>query len=193
MFCLETAVKLLTFSWVVYEDTAPPAAEKEVHVDIPDPKSKDLPQPVQPGEVKLLQPVSAQSALLISNSCGHRAILLPFIATLLLSASLAQEIVCRLHIQGGRLSLTESCSDLQGDAEKGDREHIRSVSLDSQKAAEPAELTKEELMIMALSFYDLQQTHIIHEKDPDTKVHRWLTHNLNIQMPQHRSFHDSGG
>ncbi len=51
---------------------------------------------------------------------------------------------------------------------------MRSVSLDGQKAAEIEELTRAQLMTMALSFYDLQHTHIIHEKDPDTKVHRWL-------------------
>ncbi|EIE24300.1 alpha/beta-hydrolase [Coccomyxa subellipsoidea C-169] len=113
MFCLETAVKLLTFSWVVYDDTTPPAAEKEVHIDIPDPKSNDLPQTLQAKEVEVMQ---------------------------------------------------------TGDTEKGDREHMRSVSLDSQKAAEIEELTRAQLMTMALSFYDLQHTHIIHEKDPDTKV-----------------------
>lgn len=39
------------------------------------------------------------------------------------------------------------------------------------KDVEAAEPTKEELLTMALSFYDLRHTHIIHEEDPDTKVH----------------------
>jgi len=33
-----------------------------------------------------------------------------------------------------------------------------------------ADLTSAERLSMALSFYDLQHTHIIHEKEPDTKV-----------------------
>lgn len=35
---------------------------------------------------------------------------------------------------------------------------------------ETAELTSEELLPIALSFYELQHTHIIHEDDPDTRV-----------------------
>ncbi|MFM9768170.1 hypothetical protein, partial [Streptomyces scabiei] len=32
MFCLETAIKLLAFSWVVYEDKCAPAASRRVGV-----------------------------------------------------------------------------------------------------------------------------------------------------------------
>jgi hypothetical protein len=34
MFCLETAVKLLTFTWVVYGDSTPPSVEKDIHIEI---------------------------------------------------------------------------------------------------------------------------------------------------------------
>lgn len=65
MFCMETAVKLLTFSWVVYSDTTPPAAEKELHIDISSSKvSVRGDVGVQPDEVKPSQQVSAGSATL---------------------------------------------------------------------------------------------------------------------------------
>ena len=68
MFCLETAVKLLTFSWVVYSDTTPPAAEKEVHIDISSSKvSVKGDMAVQPDEAKSSQQVSAGFATLQSN------------------------------------------------------------------------------------------------------------------------------
>lgn len=59
MFCLETAVKLLTFSWVVYDDTTPPAAEKELHINIPHPNSQSLKQTAQVNEAKLFLQVRA--------------------------------------------------------------------------------------------------------------------------------------
>ncbi len=71
MFCLETAVKLLTFSWVVYNDTTPPAAEQEVRIDLPDPESKDLPQTLQAKEVKVMQTVRAPSTP-HSIFCDHQ-------------------------------------------------------------------------------------------------------------------------
>ena len=66
MFCMETAVKLLTFSWVVYNDTTPPAKEKEVHVDLTDPKIKMPPKTVQVGQINPVHQVSALCMLFVS-------------------------------------------------------------------------------------------------------------------------------
>ena len=59
---------------------------------------------------------------------------------------------------------------LQDESQPHDLERGCSLSSKSQKDKEAAELTKEELLPIALSFYELQQTHVIHEEDPDTKV-----------------------
>ena len=59
---------------------------------------------------------------------------------------------------------------LQGDNEPQGMESGCSVSYENQKDEQTAELTTEELLPTALSFYELQHTHIIHEEDPDTKV-----------------------
>ena len=58
---METAVKLLTFSWVVYGVMTPPAAEKDVHILISSLKSKSIEgdEAVQSGETKAVQQVSA--------------------------------------------------------------------------------------------------------------------------------------
>ena len=56
LFCLETAVKLLAFSWVVYNDTTPLAAEKEVHIDVTD--SGEKPKVAQVAQVKHTDQVS---------------------------------------------------------------------------------------------------------------------------------------
>lgn len=53
---------------------------------------------------------------------------------------------------------------LQGDNEQGNAE----LELSAEK--DTSELTGAELMAVALSFYNLQHTHVIHEEDPDTKV-----------------------
>ncbi len=53
---------------------------------------------------------------------------------------------------------------LQGPADQVD------IERGSHASASASEMTKGELLNLALQFYDLQQTHIIHEEDPDTKV-----------------------
>lgn len=66
---------------------------------------------------------------------------------------LCMEHVLNMH---GMCELqTPMCSDI---------EQGKSADKDS------ADLTCAERLSMALSFYDLQHTHVIHEKDPDTKV-----------------------
>ncbi|BDA45990.1 probable lipase [Coccomyxa sp. Obi] len=58
---------------------------------------------------------------------------------------------------------------LQGAKEQED------IELGSSSTA-ISELTREEMFITALSFYNLQHTHIIHEEDPDTKA--WQTDHI---------------
>ncbi|KAK9906400.1 hypothetical protein WJX75_001237 [Coccomyxa subellipsoidea] len=107
MFCLETAVKLLTFTWVVYGDSTPPSVEKDIHI-----------------EIKGLQSEKHQSVVPVPER----------------------------------------------DAEGCDVERGCNIPSNCGSPAECGELTEEELLIVALNLYGLQHTHVIHEKDPDTKV-----------------------
>ncbi|CAL8462126.1 g1657 [Coccomyxa elongata] len=107
MFCLETAIKLLAFSWVVYNDKCAPAASESVGV------------------------------------CSHGR------------KNGKQKM--DIHKKGIQ-SLEQGSAD-QVDIERG-----------SHASTTPDEITKGELLNLALQFYDLQHTHIIHEEDPDTKV-----------------------
>ena len=58
---------------------------------------------------------------------------------------------------------------LQGPLGEVDIEHGSSASIVSA-----TELTEGELLTLAMQFYDLQHTHIIHEETPDTKVTLFL-------------------
>ena len=77
MFCMETAVKLLTFSWIVYSDTTPPAKEKEVHINVSDSEIDQPHEAAQVAEVKHVAQVSATGPhLSFCICCWHRALML---------------------------------------------------------------------------------------------------------------------
>jgi hypothetical protein len=128
LFCLETAVKLLAWSWLVYKDSPAPCkadALKEVSAS----------EGSEPTEVS----DSEQARLGMSWHC-----------------------------------LSLRCTDLS-------RLHAWCVQV-SQQSPEPTEKQPEEgdaALAQAMGMYGLQHTHVIHEKDPDTKVrftaHRQVT------------------
>jgi hypothetical protein len=82
---------------------------------------------------------------------------------------LSSEAVCFVLLHVARATVVP----VQADTGPHDIEQGGCYSPKSQKDkdVEAAEPTREKLLTMALSFYDLRHTHIIHEEDPDTKVH----------------------
>ncbi|BDA45987.1 probable lipase at C-terminar half [Coccomyxa sp. Obi] len=128
LFCLETAIKLLAFSWVVYSDE--PAASKSTNL-----------QEAKQSKIKQSKPAA-------SNSTG----------------------VCRCERKNGKQKMDFHKKESQS-LEQGPKDQV-DIERGSTASTSTAELTSGELLTLAMQFYDLQHTHIIHEENPDTKAWR---------------------